>query len=55
VVHWADGGETKLDNLVLLCRPHHRMTHQGFTVEMTERGATFRRPDGSVIEERPPP
>ena len=23
-VHWADGGETRLDNLVLLCRRHHR-------------------------------
>ncbi len=22
--HWADGGETRLDNLVLLCRRHHR-------------------------------
>ena len=26
--HWADGGQTSLDNLVLLCRRHHTMTHQ---------------------------
>jgi 5-methylcytosine-specific restriction endonuclease McrA len=26
-VHWADGGPTSLDNLVLLCRRHHRMAH----------------------------
>jgi hypothetical protein len=55
VVHWADGGETKLDNLVLLCRPHHRMTHRGFTVERSTGRASFRRPDGSVIEDRAPP
>lgn len=29
VVHWADGGPTDLDNLVLLCRRHHRMVHEG--------------------------
>ena len=29
VRHWAAGGETKLDNLVLLCRRHHRALHEG--------------------------
>ena len=27
--HWAHGGETTLDNLVLLCRRHHRTVHEG--------------------------
>ena len=26
--HWADGGETRLDNLVTLCRFHHRQLHR---------------------------
>ena len=35
IVHWADGGETKLSNLVLLCRFHHRAVHEeGFTVKI---------------------
>ena len=28
VVHWADGGETRLQNLVLCCRFHHRALHE---------------------------
>jgi hypothetical protein len=27
LVHWADGGETELANLRLLCRTHHRTAH----------------------------
>lgn len=34
IIHWADGGETKLDNLILLCRRHHRAIHEeGYGVE----------------------
>ncbi|MGZ4753952.1 MAG: DUF222 domain-containing protein [Acidimicrobiia bacterium] len=26
--HWADGGTTDLDNLILLCTKHHRLLHE---------------------------
>jgi len=29
LVHWIHGGETNLGNLILLCRRHHRMVHEG--------------------------
>jgi hypothetical protein len=29
VRHWADGGPTSTDNMVLLCRHHHRTLHCG--------------------------
>jgi len=52
VVHWAEGGLTALDNLVLLCRRHHTLLHEGgFSVEQTPDGdPAFRRPDGRPIE-----
>ena len=28
IVHWADGGETSLENCQLLCRKHHSVTHK---------------------------
>jgi hypothetical protein len=29
VVHWADGGQTSLKNLIMLCSRHHRLLHEG--------------------------
>ena len=48
VVHWADGGETRLSNLILACRFHHRALHEeGIRVVATGDGAfRFLRPDG---------
>jgi hypothetical protein len=53
--HWAMGGETRLDNLLLLCRHHHRLVHErGFTVEGRPDGQIrFRRSDGRAIEHVP--
>jgi len=51
VRHWADGGETRMDNLVLLCHRHHRLVHEGgFGVSITSDGeATFSYPDGRTL------
>jgi hypothetical protein len=57
VSHWADGGTTALSNLLLLCRRHHRMVHRagGFKLDVLDGRPVFRRPDGSVLEDRAPP
>ena len=57
VRHWADGGATRLDNLVLLCRRHHRAVHEeGFTVRLDPAGdAEFCWPDGRPFPAVPPP
>jgi hypothetical protein len=54
VRHWADGGRTALDNLVLLCRPHHRAIHRGFGVQMRDGTPVFSRPDGRLLDEPAP-
>ena len=46
IVHWADSGETKLSNLVLLCRRHHRRLHEGgFSVSSAAREREVRAPE----------
>jgi hypothetical protein len=48
--HWCDGGETRLDNLILLCRRHHALLHQeGFEIVKGTEGFEFVRPDGRTL------
>ena len=66
-IPWSEGGETKLDNLILLCRFHHRAVHEGgWRVEMGQAGAApggppaapgaarFIDPKGRVVPAVPP-
>ncbi|WP_191835007.1 HNH endonuclease signature motif containing protein [Gordonia ajococcus] len=55
VVFWSAGGETELDNLILLCGSCHRALHRG-EFSITGHGAqrfSFHTPGGSVIEVSP--
>ena len=53
IEHWANGGETKLANLITLCGFHHRLVHEGgYGVKRTDDGLfIFTRPDGTRIED----
>ncbi|QUQ68639.1 HNH endonuclease signature motif containing protein [Kutzneria sp. CA-103260] len=44
-VHWAQGGPTSLDNLVLVCGMHHRLMHHSrWTVQVVEGRPQFTAP-----------
>jgi hypothetical protein len=52
IQHWAHGGETKLSNLVQLCRFHHRQVHEGrVKIQTLDDGALrFLSPDGRSFD-----
>jgi hypothetical protein len=49
--HWAEGGETSVDNLMLLCWFHHQLVHEGrISIRRDYRGERyFVRADGRAI------
>ena len=53
IVHWANGGETKLGNTVLLCRSHHRRVHEGGYRVCSDRSGqvVFFTPKGNALFE----
>ena len=45
IIHWANGGPTELDNLVSLCRMHHRRVHEeGWHIYIADGGAVVEPP-----------
>ncbi|MDD9945407.1 MAG: DUF222 domain-containing protein [Myxococcales bacterium] len=54
IIHWSDGGPTSLQNLVLLCRYHHRLVHEGgFSVTRDHERIRFHTPDGGQLPPAP--
>jgi hypothetical protein len=51
-----DGGVTSVDNLVLLCRRHHRAVHEGGFGLIRRHGGRVRflRPNGTELDAVPP-
>ena len=64
IKHWADGGETNLENVLLICRFHHRLVHEeGYTVHFPrdrrpnspDRRLYFLDPRMRLLPDAPPP
>jgi hypothetical protein len=55
VRHWADGGPTNLNNLVLMCAHHHRLLHRsGWEVRITPDGHPEFLPPAFIDRRRKP-
>jgi hypothetical protein len=57
IKHWARGGETRMSNLVTLCRFHDRKVHEGqVVVQVLDDGAIrFVQPSGESFDSRAHP
>lgn len=56
LIPWSEGGPTSLENLVMLCRHHHTLVHEGgWRIEGAPGDLGFLRPDGSQLDPDPPP
>ena len=56
IQYWSNGGRTKLDNLVSLCRYHHQAVHdRGYLIAVARDGTfTFYQPGGHPLPACPP-
>jgi hypothetical protein len=54
IQHWINGGPTSLENLISLCKYHHRLVHErGYLIASAPGAFTFYRPDGTLILSSP--
>ncbi|HET9059079.1 MAG TPA: HNH endonuclease signature motif containing protein [Acidimicrobiales bacterium] len=56
VVHFSQGGPTKLSNLVLACSRHHHIWHKGWKLALHDDALLeLVSPTGELYQSRPPP
>jgi 5-methylcytosine-specific restriction endonuclease McrA len=54
IIPWADGGKTRLRDLILLCEAHHVIVHAlGYLIAPGRGGFAFTRPDGQPMPSGP--
>ncbi|MBP9089359.1 MAG: HNH endonuclease, partial [Kofleriaceae bacterium] len=54
IEHWANGGETALSNLMVLCSAHHTLLHEGgCRVEADANGWNFLDHRNRIIDAQP--
>ena len=55
IEHWLHGGNTSLDNLVMLCTFHHHLVHEGgWTMDAEDGALVFLSPAGKSFAPEPP-
>ncbi len=56
IQHWLHGGETSLENVLLICSHHHHFVHEyNYRIERSEGGPRFFDDRGRAVRDVPPP
>ena len=54
IIYWANGGKTRLKNLISLCKRHHALIHdKGLTIAAASDGFAFHTKAGTLIPASP--